>query len=174
MQSWRPILAAGGVLVALAIALGAFDAHGLHNRLSPDRLQLYETAVRYHFYNALGILAIGVAARSIDAAALRWVVPLDDSEARLATTAERALLRRLEGGCQVPLGALATVREGTLTLAVSVCALDGSRHLSTRGHAPALPDEAAALGTRIAEELIKRGAGELMAREREARAVEEP
>jgi hydroxymethylbilane synthase len=117
---------------------------------------------------------IGVCVRAEDVATLRWVVPLDDREARLAITAERALLRRLEGGCQVPLGALATVRDGTLALQASVCALDGSRHLSARGQAPAAPGEAAALGTRIAEELLGRGAGELIAREREARAVEEP
>jgi len=117
---------------------------------------------------------IGVCARAEDAATLRWVAPLDDAQARIAVTAERALLRRLEGGCQVPLGALATVREGTLTLEVSVCALDGSRYLSARGQAPAAQGEAAALGTRIAEELIKRGAGELIADERAARAVEEP
>ena len=117
---------------------------------------------------------IGVCARAEDEATLRWVAPLDDARARIAVTAERALLRRLEGGCQVPLGALATVREGTLTLEVSVCALDGSRCLSARGQAPAAQHEAAALGTRIAEELIKRGAGELVAHERAARAVEEP
>jgi hydroxymethylbilane synthase len=117
---------------------------------------------------------IGVCVRADDAATLRWVAPLDDCEARLATTAERALLRRLEGGCQVPLGALATVRDGTVTLQASVCALDGSRHLSARGAAPAAPAEAAALGTRVAEELLTRGAGELIARERAARAVEEP
>jgi hydroxymethylbilane synthase len=117
---------------------------------------------------------IGVCVRAADAATLRWMAPLDDREARLVTAAERALLRRLEGGCQVPLGALATVRDGTLTLAANVCALDGSRHLSVRGEAAALPLEAVELGTRLAEELIARGAGELIALERAARAVEEP
>ena len=117
---------------------------------------------------------IGVCVRAADAATLRWVAPLDDHEARLATTAERALLRRLEGGCQVPLGALATVRGGTLTLHATVCALDGSRHVAARGEAPAAPAEAAALGTRIAEELLTRGAGGLIAHERAPRAVEEP
>jgi len=117
---------------------------------------------------------IGVCVRAADAATLRWVAPLEDRETRLAATAERALLRRLEGGCQVPLGALATVRDGTVTLRASVCALDGSRHLSARGEAPASSGEAAALGACVAEELIGRGAGELIAHERAARTVEEP
>lgn len=117
---------------------------------------------------------IGVCVRAADAATLRWVAPLDDHEARLAATAERALLRRLEGGCQVPLGALATVRDGAVTLHASVCALDGSQHLAVCGAAPAAPAEAAALGTRLAEELLTRGAGALIAHQRAARAVEEP
>src|SRR6185295_2302568 len=50
--------------------------------------------------------AIGCCSRADDVEAARWMKPLDDQPARLATTAERALLRRIEGGCQVPLGAL--------------------------------------------------------------------
>ncbi len=119
-------------------------------------------------------------ARADDGATLRWLTPLDDRSTRLAVAAERSLLRRLEGGCQVPLGALARLGEGTLTLDACVCALDGSRHLSARGTAAATsaagvaPEEAVALGTRVAEELLARGAGELIAHERNARAVEAP
>ena len=117
---------------------------------------------------------IGVCARSGDEATLRWLAALDERDARLAASAERALLRRLEGGCQVPLGALATVRGDTLTLMASVCALDGTRHLAARAESPAAPASAEALGVRVAEELLARGAGELMASERLARAVEAP
>ena len=117
---------------------------------------------------------IGVCARSGDEATLRWLAALDERDARLAASAERALLRRLEGGCQVPLGALATVRGDTLTLMATVCALDGSRHLAARAESPAAREEAEALGVRVAEELLARTAGELMASERQARAVEAP
>ena len=117
---------------------------------------------------------IGVCARAGDAATLRWLAALDDGEARLACTAERALLRRLEGGCQVPLGALAAVRGDTLNLMASVCALDGAQHLSGQGEATATPEAAEALGVRVAAELLERGAGELIAAERGARTVEEP
>jgi len=76
MQASRRILASGGVLMTLATAAGAFGAHALHARLAPERLELYETAVRYLFYNALGVLAIGIAVRSIEAAAVRWAAVL--------------------------------------------------------------------------------------------------
>jgi hydroxymethylbilane synthase len=117
---------------------------------------------------------IGVCARTGDATTLRWLTALDDANARLATTAERALLRHLQGGCQVPLGALGNVHEGTLSLQACVCALDGSRHLSVRGQVTANALAGEALGVRLAEELLARGAGELMASERAARAVAEP
>jgi len=143
-----------------------------------ERLDLQRHVSEYlapeEFPPAVSQGVIGVCARAADATTLRWLSACDDRDARLASSAERSLLRRLEGGCQVPLGALATVREGTLSLRASVCALDGARHLSARGEAPAEPGAGDALGVRVAEELLARGAAELIAREREARAVEEP
>jgi len=115
---------------------------------------------------------IGVCARSSDADALRWLAALDDREARLAASAERSLLEHLQGGCQVPLGALATVQGDALTLTACVCSLDGTRHLAAQARATA--GEADALGKRVAEQLLARGAAALMAQERAARAVEEP
>jgi hydroxymethylbilane synthase len=123
---------------------------------------------------------IGVCARADDTATLELLRALDDSRARLAVSAERALLRRLEGGCQVPLGALAEMRGDGLELQAAVCALDGSRELRARGTATArrgaLPEvaEAVALGERIAEELLQAGAAQLIARERSALAVTAP
>ncbi len=113
---------------------------------------------------------IGLCARANDAATLRWLVPLDDRESRLAATAERALLRRIEGGCQVPLGALATVTDRLLRLEATVCALDGSQSVSARGAAPASVEEATALGQRVGDELLARGAAALIARARQAPA----
>jgi hydroxymethylbilane synthase len=113
---------------------------------------------------------IGLCARAGDAATLRWLVPLDDRESRLAATAERALLRRIEGGCQVPLGALATVTDRVLRLAATVCALDGSESVAADGAAPASLAEAEALGQRVAEELLARGAAALITRARSAPA----
>jgi len=142
------------------------------------RLGLAQHASEYlapdSFPPAVSQGVIGVCARSGDESTSRWLAALDERDARLAASAERALLRRLEGGCQVPLGALATVEGGSLTLMACVCALDGSRHLTATASAPAAAAEAEPLGVRVAEELLGRGAGELMASERQARAVEAP
>ena len=152
---------------AIVLAAAGLTRLGLERQVS-ERL---DPAV---FPPAVSQGVIGVCARAGDAATLRWLAALDDREARLACTAERALLKRLEGGCQVPLGALAVVRGGTLHLMASVCALDGARHLSAQGEASATPQAAEALGVRVATELLDRGAGELIAAERGARTVEEP
>ncbi|MEJ0007860.1 MAG: hydroxymethylbilane synthase [Steroidobacteraceae bacterium] len=116
--------------------------------------------------------AIGVCARSGDEAALGWLRSLDHAATRLAVTAERALLRRIEGGCQVPLGALATLAGERLHLYASVCALDGSVSLEHQDQGPAA--DAAALGIRVAEQLLARGAGELIAQQRTPPSVELP
>jgi hydroxymethylbilane synthase len=151
-------------IVLAAAGLARLDlAQHVTEFLSPDS-----------FPPAVSQGVIGVCARSGDIETQRLLVALDDREARLAATAERALLRRLEGGCQVPLGALATVQGGDLSLMACICALDGTRQLSARGRAPAGDAAAEALGVRIAEELLARGAADLMAKEREARAVEPP
>ena len=112
---------------------------------------------------------IGVCARADDAddpavAAAARMTP----RRAWPATAERALLRRIEGGCQVPLGALATRagRRGCASMP-RVCALDGARMLTASGEAPATAAEAAALGQRVAEELLARGAAALIAQERD-------
>lgn len=47
----------GGILGALGVGLGAFGAHGLKRRLTAERLETFETAVRYHMFHSLAILA---------------------------------------------------------------------------------------------------------------------
>ena len=132
------------------------------------------------FLPAVSQGVIGVCARADDEPTLSLLRALDDAGARLAVSAERALLKRLEGGCQVPLGALAERRGETLDLQAAVCALDGSRELRARGTATAVRGralttaEAEALGERIADELLGAGAAELIAHERSALAVTAP
>ena len=55
----RTFLALGALLGFLGVALGAMGAHALSGRLAPDRLAIYETAVRYQMYHALALLAVG-------------------------------------------------------------------------------------------------------------------
>ncbi len=118
--------------------------------------------------------AIGVCMRSGDAAAGRWLSPLDDRASRLATTAERALLRRIEGGCQVPLGASGSLDGNVLQLHAAVCALNGSKMLRARGEIAATADNAAVLGHRLADELLAQGAAQLIASERDSRRADAP
>jgi uncharacterized membrane protein YgdD (TMEM256/DUF423 family) len=56
----RTFLLVGAVAAFLAVALGAFGAHGLRTRLSPEMLAVFETGVRYHMYHALAIVATAV------------------------------------------------------------------------------------------------------------------
>jgi uncharacterized membrane protein YgdD (TMEM256/DUF423 family) len=69
-------LALAGALLALATVFGAFAAHALKAQLSADRLSVYETGVRYHFFHALGLLGIGLTMRFIDVPAIRWAAVL--------------------------------------------------------------------------------------------------
>jgi uncharacterized membrane protein YgdD (TMEM256/DUF423 family) len=59
MTARRCVLAAA-LALALAVALGAFGAHALRARLAPEALAIYQTAVQYHFWHALGLLAVGI------------------------------------------------------------------------------------------------------------------
>jgi uncharacterized membrane protein YgdD (TMEM256/DUF423 family) len=67
----RWVLAAAGVLIALATIAGALEAHTLRNHWGPEWLEVYDTAVRYQFYHSLGLLGIGLALRTLDVGALR-------------------------------------------------------------------------------------------------------
>jgi len=69
----RLLLGAGGLAALLAVALGAFGAHALKDRLAPEMLVAWHTGVEYQVYHALGLLAIGIAAIHVPASALlRW------------------------------------------------------------------------------------------------------
>ena len=115
------MLAVAGLMLALATVLGAFGAHALKAQLSPDRLQVYETAVRYHFFHALGLLGIGLTLRFVDTGAVRWaallvlvgVVLFSGSLYALTFGAPRAL------GIVTPFGGLALIA-GWISYAVGL------------------------------------------------------
>jgi uncharacterized membrane protein YgdD (TMEM256/DUF423 family) len=58
----RLFLALGCIAALLAVALGAFGAHGLKTRIGPEWMAVYKTGVEYHFYHALGLILVGLAA----------------------------------------------------------------------------------------------------------------
>lgn len=63
----------GSINAVVAVALGAFGAHALKDRLSADMLAIFETGVQYHFYHALGLLAVGLIATHLPNSSLvKW------------------------------------------------------------------------------------------------------
>ena len=116
---------------------------------------------------AVGQGALGVIVRAGDTATARRLAPLHAPDTGRATLAERTLLRDLEGGCQVPIGALGRVEGDVLHLRALVADLAGTRVLRGSMHGPA--DDPAALGLRLSEHLKLQGAEEILA---EIRAVD--
>lgn len=68
----KTILLTATVLLALAVAIGAFGAHGLKEHLSEAMLQTWKTGVEYHFYHALGLLLVGVLSVLMPSNLLNW------------------------------------------------------------------------------------------------------
>ncbi len=106
-----------------------------------------------------GIIAIEI--RGDDAATRAAVATITDPTASAALTAERVVVTRLGGGCQMPIGAYAVVSEGVLALTTVVLSLDGTRTARADAHGPAT--EATLIGTRAAEELLQQGAADILA-----------
>jgi len=102
---------------------------------------------------AAGQGALGIEIRAGDAATRELLAFLDDPNARASTTCERALLNRLGGGCQVPIGAAAEVRNGVVHLDAIVANPDGSKILR-ESRDGADPEK---LGNEVGETLLRRG-----------------
>ena len=62
----RTFLLIGALAGVLGVALGAFGAHGLRGRLSPEMVSVFETAVRYHMYHALALVLVSTLMTHID------------------------------------------------------------------------------------------------------------
>ncbi|MEC5399165.1 hydroxymethylbilane synthase [Uliginosibacterium sp. H1] len=115
---------------------------------------------------AAGQGALGIEARADRPEVAAWVAPLIDPVTAACVTAERALTHALQGGCEVPIGAFCEPRDAALHMRAFVAAVDGSRIIRAEG--AAAPGEAAALGRRLAEDLLAQGAASLLAAAREA------
>jgi uncharacterized membrane protein YgdD (TMEM256/DUF423 family) len=117
----RRVLGAASVLLALATVAGALGAHTLRSHWTAQRLDVYDTAVRYQFYHSLGLLGIGLALRTLDVAPLRaaamlivaGIVLFSGSLYALALGAPRLI------GAVTPIGGLALIA-GWLAFAYGV------------------------------------------------------
>jgi uncharacterized membrane protein YgdD (TMEM256/DUF423 family) len=68
----KSFLSIAAVLGALSVALGAFAAHGLRDKVPPETVVIFETAVRYQFYHVFGLLFIGMLSEKLSSKWLLW------------------------------------------------------------------------------------------------------
>jgi len=138
---------------AIVLAKAGLDRLGLSANIS--EVLSHEVSLP-----AAGQGAIGIETRAGDAATLRAIASLNDAETNSAVTAERAALAGLGGGCQVPIGAWARIQNGVLTLDVAVLSPDGTQRLCQKDSGS--PEEANAIGMRVALKLRESGAAALL------------
>lgn len=109
---------------------------------------------------AVGQGALGIETRADDRETSQFAASLDDAETRPCVTAERALLRELEGGCQIPLGAFARPQASEIFLEAAVFSPDGKEFVRGEDRGPAANAEE--IGKRLARSLIERGADRIL------------
>lgn len=105
--------------------------------------------------------AVGIECRSDDERVKALLAPLEHTETRIRVLAERAMNRRLEGGCQVPIGAYALVNGDQVHIRGLVGAVDGSEIL--RDEVSGSVENAEQLGVQLAEQLLAQGADKILA-----------
>ena len=105
--------------------------------------------------------AVGIECRSDDERVKALLAPLEHTETRIRVLAERAMNRRLEGGCQVPIGAYALVNGEQVHIRGLVGAVDGSEIL--RDEVSGSVENAEQLGVQLAEQLLAQGADKILA-----------
>ncbi len=138
-----------GLILAVAGLKRLGKGERIHQVLDPS-MSLY----------AVGQGSLGIECRQGDERILGLIQPLADAEATARCLAERALLRALEGGCQVPIGVHSQVQGDELHLTGMVAQLDGQR-LIRDSQVGSLAD-AEALGVALAEKLKQQGADEIL------------
>lgn len=144
-----------GEFDAIVLASAGLDRLGFENRITE---RLSEELV----LPAVGQGALAIETRSDDFSIAEAVRPLDHRATRLACDAERAFLKGLGGGCLVPIAGRARIHSDILSLSGLVASLDGSEVI--RGHHSGPADDAEAIGGQLADEMIGRGAGRILAR----------
>jgi hydroxymethylbilane synthase len=143
-----------GLFDAMILAAAGIDRLGLSEVIS----QRIATTV---LLPAVGQGSIGIETRVDDNFTNGYVAALNDKDSYLGITAERAFLKRLEGGCQVPIGAYGRLVNGQLHFSGLIASLDGSKLL--REEIVGSPKEAQAIGVELAERLLARGGDKILA-----------
>lgn len=143
-----------GEYQALVLATAGLHRLSLHERITTV-LEIEQ------MLPAVGQGAIGVECREDDGQALALLQSLDDVATHRAVRAERAVAHRLDAGCHAPLAAHATMHGGTIMLRGLVGRVDGSEIIADEAHGSAEAPED--VGYALAEQLLQRGAGKILA-----------
>lgn len=142
-------------LHAIILAAAGVRRLGLEDRITeyiPESVML----------PAIGQGALSIEVRKDDERVRDLIAPLDHRETRLAVDTERAFLARLEGGCQVPIAAMAEVRDEQITLTGMVAEIDGS--VLIRKIISGTVDKRVELGIELADRLLEAGGREILQR----------
>jgi hydroxymethylbilane synthase len=124
-----------------------------------DRIdQIIPSEISLH---AVGQGALGIECRAADQKVIELLQVLNHHPSAVRCRAERAMLRTLEGGCQVPIGVFTSLKGETLTLEGMVASLDGKTLI--RDTKQGLASDPEALGRALAESLKEQGADEILA-----------
>ena len=140
-------------LDGIVLALAGVRRLGLEERITeviPTEISL----------PAIGQGALGIETRTGDEQIEETIRFLNDPDSLTAISAERAFLRRLGGGCQVPVAAFAWIEDSTLKIEGMVGTIDGKRLVRDKIEGP--PDKAESLGIELAEILLGKGAEEIL------------
>ncbi|NEO26241.1 MAG: hydroxymethylbilane synthase [Kamptonema sp. SIO4C4] len=139
---------------AIVLAVAGLERLGMGDRIH----QIIPADISLH---AVGQGALGIECREGDKEILPILSAIEHEPTKHRTLAERAFLRELEGGCQVPIGVNTDISDHTLTLTGMVASLDGQQLI--KDSVSGSPQEAEKLGLDLAENLKSRGAKEILA-----------
>jgi hydroxymethylbilane synthase len=145
----------GGEFQAIILAAAGMRRLGFEERIS----QLLSTE---QILPAIGQGALGLEVRHDDEQTIGLIDFLNDEETQVTVKAERAFLKELEGGCQVPMAAFSRLDSERLDLEGMVAELDGSNVI--RDRITGERDEAEDMGVRLARRLLASGADEILER----------
>ena len=140
-------------LHGIVLALAGVRRLGLESRIT----EIIPTEISIP---AIGQGALGIEARVGDEEIEEHIRFLNDPASSIAIIGERAFLRRLEGGCQVPIAAFGRTVGSAIQMDGLVGTIDGKRLI--RGHVEGALEEAEPLGIKLAEVLLMKGAGKIL------------
>ena len=144
---------AAGEVEAAILALAGLKRLGLEERateaLSPELM-----------LPAAGQGALAIETRADDAATRRLMEGLDHPETKQAVMAERVVMARLEGGCQLPLAVFAEIRKSEFHIKARLASVDGERMVERERTGP--PDDAMSMAEEVAEEVLASGGAEIL------------